>query len=137
MTHTKMAIRWASDRIEQEQGIIAFRHPGSWIDGNVESGIRACLAEEFSSVLCPKSAREMQEYTGSEARPKGKGVFGSGAPNHPLLSRSSSRTQTPHTMVVKSTTEILVITSNARETGALSEGSINKRFQRLADDHTE
>ena len=45
----KMAIRWASDRIEK-QGMIAFVTNGSWIDGNADSGIRACLAEEFSSV---------------------------------------------------------------------------------------
>ena len=44
-----MAIRWASDRIDK-QGVIAFVTNGSWIDGNVDSGIRACLAEEFSSV---------------------------------------------------------------------------------------
>ena len=45
----KMAIRWASDRI-QKQGIIAFVTNGSWIDGNADSGVRACLAEEFSSI---------------------------------------------------------------------------------------
>lgn len=45
----KMAIRWASDRI-QKQGIIAFVTPASWIDGNVDAGIRACLPEEFSSI---------------------------------------------------------------------------------------
>ena len=44
-----MAIRWASDRVDK-QGVIAFVTNGSWIDGNVDSGIRACLAEEFSSV---------------------------------------------------------------------------------------
>ena len=42
-----MAIRWASDRIG-EQGVVAFVTSGSWIDGNVDSGVRACLAEEFS-----------------------------------------------------------------------------------------
>ena len=45
----KIAIRWASDRI-QEQGVIAFVSNGSWIDGNADSGVRACLAEEFSSI---------------------------------------------------------------------------------------
>ena len=45
----KMAIRWASDRIN-EQGIVAFVTNGSWIDGNVDAGVRACLAEEFSSI---------------------------------------------------------------------------------------
>jgi len=34
----KMAIRWASDRIG-EQGVIAFVTNGSWIDGNVDSGV--------------------------------------------------------------------------------------------------
>ena len=45
----KMAIRWASDRI-QKQGIVAFVTNGSWIDGNADSGVRACLAEEFSAI---------------------------------------------------------------------------------------
>ena len=45
----KMAIRWASDRI-QKQGVVAFVTSASWIDGNVEAGIRACLAQEFSSI---------------------------------------------------------------------------------------
>ena len=45
----KMAIRWASDRIG-EQGVVALVTSGSWIDGNVDSGVRACLAEEWT---CP------------------------------------------------------------------------------------
>ena len=45
----KMAIRWASDRIE-DQGVIALVTNGSWIDGNADAGVRACLAEEFSSI---------------------------------------------------------------------------------------
>ena len=45
----KMAIRWASDRIG-EQGVVTFVSNGSWIDGNVDSGIRACLVEEFSTI---------------------------------------------------------------------------------------
>ena len=49
MTATKWAIRWASDRIK-DQGVVAFVTNGSWIDGNVDAGVRACLAEEFSSV---------------------------------------------------------------------------------------
>ena len=44
-----MAIRWASDRIEG-QGVVAFVTNGSWIDGNVDAGVRACLAEEFNSI---------------------------------------------------------------------------------------
>ena len=45
----KMAIRWASDRIG-DQGVVAIVTNGSWIDGNVDTGVRDCLAEEFSSI---------------------------------------------------------------------------------------
>ena len=46
----KMAIRWASDRLGDQGGVIAFVTNASWIDGNADSGLRACLAEEFSSI---------------------------------------------------------------------------------------
>ena len=45
----KMAIRWASDRIN-ERGVVAFVTNGYWLYGNVDSGVRAYLAEEFSAV---------------------------------------------------------------------------------------
>lgn len=45
----KQAIRWASDQIDKE-GIIAYVTPASWIDGLADSGVRACLAEEFNSI---------------------------------------------------------------------------------------
>ena len=45
----KQAIRWASDRIEEE-GIIAYVTPASWIDGLADAGVRTCLAEEFTSI---------------------------------------------------------------------------------------
>ena len=45
----KQAIRWASDRIEEE-GIIAYVTPASWIDGLADAGVRACLAKEFTSI---------------------------------------------------------------------------------------
>ena len=73
----KMAIRWASDRIE-EQGIIAFVTNGSWIDGNADSGIRACLAEEFSSIHV-LHLRGNQRTQGERSRREGGKVFGSGS----------------------------------------------------------
>ena len=73
----KMAIRWASDRIEG-QGIIAFVTNGSWIDGNVDAGIRACLAEEFSSVYV-LHLRGNQRTQGERSRREGGKVFGSGS----------------------------------------------------------
>ena len=72
-----MAIRWASDRID-EQGVIAFVTNGSWIDGNADSGIRACLAEEFSSIHV-LHLRGNQRTQGERSRREGGKVFGSGS----------------------------------------------------------
>ena len=70
----KMAIRWASDRIKK-QGIVAFVTPGTWIEGNVESGIRACLPEEFSSVHVLNLLGDARAR-GERGRYEGEGVFG-------------------------------------------------------------
>ena len=73
----KMAIRWASDRLD-EQGIIAFVTNGSWIDGNVDAGIRVCLAEEFSSVHV-LHLRGNARTSGERRRTEGGNVFGGGS----------------------------------------------------------
>ena len=73
----KMAIRWASDRIG-EQGVIAFVTNGSWIDGNVDSGLRACLAEEFSTIYVV-NLRGNQRTQGERSRREGGKVFGQGS----------------------------------------------------------
>ena len=73
----KMAIRWASDRISN-QGIVAFVTNGSWIDGNVDSGVRACLAEEFSSIHV-LNLRGNQRTQGERSRREGGKVFGQGS----------------------------------------------------------
>ena len=73
----KMAIRWASDRIG-EQGVIAVVTNGSWIDGNVDSGVRACLAEEFSSIHV-LNLRGNQRTQGERSRQEGGKVFGQGS----------------------------------------------------------
>ena len=73
----KMAIRWATDRIS-EQGVIAFVTNGSWIDGNADTGIRACLVEEFSAVHV-LHLRGNQRTQGERSRREGGKVFGSGS----------------------------------------------------------
>ena len=73
----KMAIRWASDRIGNE-GVVAFVTNGSWIDGHVDSGVRACLAEEFSSVYV-LNLRGNQRTQGERSRREGGKVFGQGS----------------------------------------------------------
>ena len=73
----KLALRWASDRIEG-QGVIAFVTNGSWIDGNVDAGIRACLADEFSLVYV-LNLRGNQRTQGEQSRREGGKVFGQGS----------------------------------------------------------
>ena len=73
----KMAIRWASDRISG-QGIVAYVTNGAWIDSNVDSGVRACLAEEFSSIYV-LNLRGNQRTQGEVSRREGGKVFGSGS----------------------------------------------------------
>ena len=71
----KMAIRWASDRIS-DQGVVALVTNGSWIDGNVDSGVRACLAQEFSSIYVlnlrgnARTSGELRRSSRSSARRK-------------------------------------------------------------------
>ena len=73
----KMAIRWASDRIE-DNGIVALVTNGSWIDGNVDSGVRACLAEEFSSIYV-MNLRGNARTSGEKRRAEGDNIFGQGS----------------------------------------------------------
>ncbi|MXZ40860.1 MAG: DEAD/DEAH box helicase [Caldilineaceae bacterium SB0666_bin_21] len=73
----KLAIRWASDRIG-EQGVIAFVTNGSFIDGNADAGLRACLAEEFSH-LYVFHLRGNARTSGERRRQERGNVFGSGS----------------------------------------------------------
>ncbi len=71
------AIRWASDRIA-DQGIVAFVTNGSFIDGNNMDGLRACLADEFTSIYI-FNLRGNQRTSGELSRQEGGKIFGSGS----------------------------------------------------------
>ncbi len=73
----KMAIRWASNRIE-EKGIVAFVTNGSWLEGNADAGLRACLAKEFTSIHV-LNLRGNQRTAGERSRREGGKIFGSGS----------------------------------------------------------
>ena len=73
----KMAIRWASDRIS-ERGVVAFVSNGYWLYGNVDSGVRACLAEEFSAVYVLNLRGNARTF-GERRRAEGGNVFGQGS----------------------------------------------------------
>ena len=84
----KRAIRWASDRIG-ESGIIGFITPSSWIEGKLESGIRASLQKEFTDVYC-FDLRGDAKLQGEDWRREGGKIFG-----------GSSREPTAITILVK------------------------------------
>ena len=73
----KLAIRWASDRIGAA-GVLAFVTNGSFIDGNADAGLRACLAEEFSH-LYVFNLRGNARTSGERRRQEKDNVFGQGS----------------------------------------------------------
>ena len=73
----KMAIRWASDRIG-ERGVVAFVTNGYWLYGSVDSGVRACLTEEFTSIYV-LNLRGNARTSGDRRRSEGDNAFGQGS----------------------------------------------------------
>ena len=73
----KMAMRWASDRIDGP-GIIGLVTNGSWVEGNSGGGVRACLGEEFSSIYVLNLRGDQRTHGELSDREGGK-VFGQGS----------------------------------------------------------
>ncbi len=71
------SIRWASDRIN-DSGIIAFVTNGGWLEGNAASGVRSCLAKEFTSIYV-YNLRGNARLSGEAWRREGGKVFGVGS----------------------------------------------------------
>ncbi|TAD78292.1 MAG: damage-inducible protein, partial [Oscillatoriales cyanobacterium] len=67
------AIRWASDRIEN-QGIICFVTNGSFIDSNSADGLRKCLTDEFSKIYV-FNLRGNGRTSGETCRKEGHPLF--------------------------------------------------------------
>ncbi|MBQ7561322.1 MAG: DEAD/DEAH box helicase [Synergistaceae bacterium] len=71
------AIRWASDRIEND-GIICYVTNGSFIDSNSADGLRKCLYDEFQRIYI-FNLRGNQYTSGESSRKEGGKIFGSGS----------------------------------------------------------
>src|SRR5699024_968301 len=67
------AIRWASDRIKNK-GDIGLITNVSFIDSNAATGVRKCLAEEFSSLYI-FHMRGNSRTSGEEAKKEGGNIF--------------------------------------------------------------
>lgn len=72
------AFRWASDRINDDGGVICFVSNGSWIDGQAADGFRKSLEKEFTSVHV-FNLRGNQRTSGELSRKEGGKIFGSGS----------------------------------------------------------
>ena len=109
--------RWQSDGhpIEfKKHGVVAFVTNGSWIDGNVDSGVRACLTEEFSSVYVLNLRGNARTSGERQAFRRGKRVwwwFKRAPVAITLLVKNSERR---HMRAVKSATTTLAITLRVR-----------------------
>ncbi|WP_280562588.1 type ISP restriction/modification enzyme [Chromohalobacter sp. 48-RD10] len=72
------AIRWGSDRLGKDGGVMAYVTNAGWLDGNAMDGLRQCLAEEFSSLYVFHLRGNAR--TQGEQRQKERGnVFGEGS----------------------------------------------------------
>ena len=76
--HYKLAIRWATDRMPNSGGIIGFVTNASFLDSNADSGLRASLVQEFSSIYV-FNLRGNQRTQGETSRKEGGKIFGSGS----------------------------------------------------------
>lgn len=72
------SIRWASDRIG-DSGVIGFVTNAGFLEANTASGLRRCLAEEFSSVYVFHLRGNQATTIGEKSRKEGGKIFGSGS----------------------------------------------------------
>jgi len=72
------AIRWASDRLGEDGGVVAFVTNGGFLDGNASAGVRRCLLDEFSDLRIV-DLRGNQRTSGERSRREGGKIFDAGS----------------------------------------------------------
>lgn len=70
-------MRWASDRIGKDGGVVAFVTNGGWLEGNTGAGIRKTFEKEFSDIFV-FNLRGNATTTGERRRKEKGNVFGAG-----------------------------------------------------------
>ncbi|HET8671966.1 MAG TPA: DEAD/DEAH box helicase family protein, partial [Candidatus Saccharimonadales bacterium] len=73
------AFRWATDRLNDEGGIIAFVSNGSWIDGNSQDGMRKSLEKEFTNIHVFNLRGRAVGNSGEHRKREAENVFGAGS----------------------------------------------------------
>ena len=72
------ALRWATDRLKSQNGVIAFVTNGSFIDSNATDGLRKSFMEEFSKIYC-FNLRGNALTSGELRKREGGGIFNAGS----------------------------------------------------------
>lgn len=72
------AFRWASDRLSNQFGVIAFVSNGQFIDSKIAKGLRKSLFNEFNHIYI-FNLRGDQRTKGETSRKEGGKIFGSGS----------------------------------------------------------
>ena len=72
------AFRWATDRLNNNGGVIGFVTNGAWIDGTATSGFRKIIEKEFTSIYV-FNLRGNQRTSGEISRKEGGKIFGGGS----------------------------------------------------------
>ncbi|WP_345096094.1 type ISP restriction/modification enzyme, partial [Bartonella acomydis] len=76
------AIRWASNRLSQQGGIVAYVSGNGWIDKTFADGMRNCLRSEYSSIYIINLRGDIRKNIKSKEQSKeGGNVFDSGSQN--------------------------------------------------------
>ncbi|USP02892.1 DEAD/DEAH box helicase [Bartonella taylorii] len=76
------AIRWASNRLSFQGGIVAYISGNGWIDKAFADGMRKCLQNEYSSIYIINLRGDIRKNIKSkELSKEGGNVFGSGSQN--------------------------------------------------------
>uniref|UniRef100_UPI0004781BFB type ISP restriction/modification enzyme n=1 Tax=Bartonella rattaustraliani TaxID=481139 RepID=UPI0004781BFB len=76
------AIRWASNRLSSQGGVVAYISGNGWIDKTFADGMRKCLQNEYSSIYIINLRGDIRKNIKSkELSKEGGNVFGSGSQN--------------------------------------------------------
>ncbi len=76
------AIRWASNRLSSQGGIVAYISGNGWVDKAFADGMRKCLRNEYSSIYIINLRGDIRKNIKSkELSKEGGNVFGSGSQN--------------------------------------------------------
>ncbi|KAA0888486.1 type ISP restriction/modification enzyme [Pusillimonas sp. ANT_WB101] len=72
------AIRWGSDRLGKDGGVMAYVSGNAWAERRFADGMRKCLVEEFSNIYVLNLRGDIRKNMLSKGRAKeGQNVFGS------------------------------------------------------------